>query len=381
MSSSFSVRCARSGLVIATLLLPVLPVQALTFNFIADAGMDAQAYDAFVRAGNRWSSVFTDPVTVNLRIGYSALASGVLAQASSTQTIVPYTNFVSALRADRTSSQDTTAVSNLSADLKFLTNRTSDSPNGPGSATPYLDNDGSFNNQYLRMTSANAKALGLMSATATGTDATITFSNAFSYDFKPWDGIVAGTFDFTGLASHEIGHALGFVSGVDILDYYAGHGGPYGEDNFLLDPLDLFRYSVDSAALGVADFTADARAKYLSLNDGRTLLDSLSTGVYYGDGRQDSHWKDNLGIGVMDPTAAAGELLKFGEADLRALDVVGWNRISATGSAASAPGSAGIAGTAAVPANAVDVDAPAMLWLLGSGAILLFTRRRTAEAG
>ncbi|RTK97388.1 MAG: PEP-CTERM sorting domain-containing protein [Lysobacterales bacterium] len=343
--------------------------------------MDAQAYDAFVRAGNRWSSVFTDPVTVNLRIGYSALASGVLAQASSTQTIVPYTNFVSALRADRTSSQDTTAVSNLSADLKFLTNRTSDSPNGPGSATPYLDDDGSFNNQYLRMTSANAKALGLMSATATGTDATITFSNAFSYDFKPWDGIVAGTFDFTGLASHEIGHALGFVSGVDILDYYAGHGGPYGEDNFLLDPLDLFRYSVDSAALGVADFTADARAKYLSLNDGRTLLDSLSTGVYYGDGRQDSHWKDNLGIGVMDPTAAAGELLKFGEADLRALDVVGWNRISATGSAASAPGSAGIAGTAAVPANAVDVDAPATLWLLGSAALLLLARRRTAGAG
>lgn len=378
MSSSFSVRCARSGLVIATLLLPVLPVQALTFNFIADSGIDSQAYDAFVRAGSRWSSVFTDPVTVNLRIGYSALASGVLAQASSTQAIVPYTNFVSALRADRTSSQDTTAVSNLSADLKFLTNRTSDSPNGSGSATPYLDDDGSFNNQYLRMTSANAKALGLVSATATGTDATITFSNAFSYDFKPWDGIASGTFDFTGLATHEIGHALGFVSGVDVLDYYAGHGGPYGEDNFLLDPLDLFRYSVDSAALGVADFTADARAKYLSLNNGRTLLDSLSTGVYYGDGRQDSHWKDNLGIGVMDPTAAAGELLRFGEADLRALDVLGWNRISATG---SAQGSASIAGTAAVPTNVVDVDAPAMLWLLGSGAILLFTRRRTAEVG
>ena len=51
---------------------------------------------------------------------------------------------------------------------------------------------------------------------------------------------------------HEIGHALGFVSGVDILDYYAGHGGPYDEDSFLLDPLDLFRYSTDSAALRVA---------------------------------------------------------------------------------------------------------------------------------
>ena len=36
---------------------------------------------------------------------------------------------------------------------------------------------------------------------------------------------------------------------------------------------------------------------------------------------------------------------------------------------------------AAAARLAVDVDAPAMLWLLGSGAILLFTRRRTAEAG
>lgn len=369
-------RCGRFGLVFTSLLLPTLPVQALTFNFIADSGMDVQAYNAFVRAGNRWSNAFSDPVTINIRIGYSALASGVLAQASSTQTIVPYTNFVNALSNDRTSTQDTNAANNLSSELKFLTNRTSDNPNGSGSATPYLDDDGSFNNQYLRVTSANAKALGLISETATAVDATITFSNSFSYDFKPWDGINAGTFDFTGLATHEIGHALGFVSGVDILDYYAGHGGPYGEDNFLLDPLDLFRYSTDSAALGVADFTADTRDKYLSLNDGRTMLNSLATGVYYGDGRQDSHWKDNLGIGVMDPTATAGEKLAIKWADLRALDVIGWDRKSVTGAQATSQNvSVSLLG-ADMTSNATDIDAPGVLALLAAGVSLLPLRRR-----
>jgi len=31
---------------------------------------------------------------------------------------------------------------------------------------------------------------------------------------------------------------------------------------------------------------------------------SYATGINFGDGRQASHWKDNLAIGLMDPTAA-----------------------------------------------------------------------------
>jgi hypothetical protein len=33
----------------------------------------------------------------------------------------------------------------------------------------------------------------------------------------------------------------------------------------------------------------------------------FSTGKTFGDGPQASHWKDSLGLGMMDPTAGTGE--------------------------------------------------------------------------
>jgi hypothetical protein len=50
----------------------------------------------------------------------------------------------------------------------------------------------------------------------------------------------------------------------------------------------------------------------------------FATGIVFGDGRQASHWKDDLGIGIMDPTAARGERLDISVPDLRAFDVLGY---------------------------------------------------------
>ena len=89
--------------------------------------------------------------------------------------------------------------------------------------------------------------------------------------------------------------------------------------------LDLFRYSADSTAQNVIDWTASTTDKYFSLDRGLTAIASFSTGRNFGDGQQASHWKDNLGIGIMDPTAARGELLAISANDLLAFDVIGWN--------------------------------------------------------
>ena len=48
----------------------------------------------------------------------------------------------------------------------------------------------------------------------------------------------------------------------------------------------------------------------------------------YGDERQASHWKDNLGLGIMDPTAGNGELLAISANDITGFDVIGYDLVS-----------------------------------------------------
>ena len=55
------------------------------------------------------------------------------------------------------------------------------------------------------------------------------------------------------------------------------------------------------------------------------MLAQFSTGQVHGDGNQASHWKDNLGIGIMDPTVASGVLLSISALDTEAFDVIGWD--------------------------------------------------------
>ena len=323
-------KLARATLLAATMAGLSHSVSALTFNFTFTPTSTPQDIGGFTAAGAFWSSQFSDNVTINMAVGTAALGSGILAQAGSTQGALSYTDFRDALSADDTSGTDTAALSSLSIGPAFnmLLNRTSDNPNGSGSATTYLDSDGDANNSTIRITTANAKALGY-TFEASLSDATITFGNAFTWDYDGSDGIASGSYDFVGIAAHEIGHALGFISGVDVLDGNSPPlNGPFSDNQFtFVSSLDLFRYSANSTAVGAIDWSASATNKYFSLDNGATALAGFSTGSNFGDGRQASHWKDNLGIGIMDPTAATGELLAASSDDFVAFDAIGWNLI------------------------------------------------------
>lgn len=302
---------------------------ALSFNLtdVTPSGMSAAALAGFQQAASIWEATVTDNVEINLLIRFDGndiagdpLGGSTLGSAGSSTGFASYDTFRNALILDNSgSATDITAVANLPAgsSLSFLTNDFSTS-------AVITDNDSSNNNNLLRVNTANAKALGLLAFNDPANDAGIAFNSAFSWDFDQTDGVGAGLQDFVGVTVHEIGHALGFVSGVDIVDYYhgTGAGGPLDLNaSAVHSVLDLFRYS----AAGQLNY-ATGGAPYFSIDGGITNLGGFSTGAYNGDGRQASHWKDNQGLGIMDPTAnPPGNINTLSTLDLQAFDAIGWN--------------------------------------------------------
>jgi hypothetical protein len=307
------------------------PSFALQINLTATG--NAQADAGFRKAADFWQSIFSDDIVVNITSGFAALDPGIIGQAGSEDVFTNYSSFKSALSSDAKSSSDATFVSGLAAGnsySKYINGTAEWANNGYQS---YTQSDV----QILDMTRANAKAMGLINGHDNISDAQITFSSNFGFDFDATDGISAGTMDFVGVATHEIGHALGFTSGVDVLDYYF-YVGAYYYNTFFSDqeyspyatPLDFTRCSAQSVQAGASmDWTIGNAPKDFAINGSCSGAEHVgnawSTGSFVGDGRQASHWKDNLGLGIMDPTAAYGEALHVSNLDVLALDVVGWD--------------------------------------------------------
>ena len=334
------------------------------------------AQQAAFRAGFQiaapyWGSVLTNNITIRLGVGTAALGNGIIGSTGSSGMDYTVANWEAGVNATKSNSAVDTALvmpTLTNGAAFFITNGPNSGANGINTNTLRYDNSAnganSFNNKTLYLNTANVKAIGGAATynndpTSQGynpgqLDGEVQFSSNFGFDFDPTNGLDANTFDFIGVAIHEIGHALGFVSGVDLLDYFGGPSGPGvatgNTFNFnqtsIFSALDMFRYSTDPTNLvagtnPVLDLSVGG-TKYFSVDGGATQFNGNSlfaTGSYNGDGDQASHWKDASGanacgpqIGIMDPTFCYAQQGEVTALDLAAFDAIGYNiAVSARG--------------------------------------------------
>jgi hypothetical protein len=189
--------------------------------------------------------------------------------------------------------------------------------------TPVLPPGSVFNGGVLP-TKANLKALGVtgLDAQFGVSDGSITFNSAAAFDYDNSDGVGAGLKDFESAAIHEIGHALGFGSVVGITG------------DVIPNTLDLFRFQNGAPSVDPTEATFATTPRSL-VTGGVPIFDdgvnewALSS---VSDGNQSSHWKDDLFtgtyLGIMDPTLPTGHMEWITNADLRALDLIGYEVVT-----------------------------------------------------
>ncbi|MEG3641249.1 NF038122 family metalloprotease [Magnetococcus sp. PR-3] len=326
------------------------PVRALTFD-INYTSYTAEQQAAFIRGYTQWTDIITDNVTVIIDTSFASLGGSTLGAASSTYYTVDFDTVRGWMVADAADESDE-AITTYLPDSSSI-NVTTD-PDGT-----------TVNTSLMKVYKANMRGLGITSGYGidwTASDATIQYSSDYSWDYDNSDGVTAGSYDFETVVAHEIGHALGFASGVDTADT---DGSP-----IYLTPLDMFRFSTAADDPTTTDNFTTATRYMIPDASNNVFFDDLyqeylfSTGVYEGDGQQASHWKDGQSpiLGIMDPTLASATAVAISDADQRALDVIGWD----------------IATSASLNASASPIPATGWVMLLGLG--LLWWRFHPPQA-
>jgi hypothetical protein len=295
---------------------------------------NAPAKAAFDRAAAAWEAVINSPVTIYVQADFGP------------------TNFGDPWGSSTLGSTSSPSVGNVA--YSTVRNNLINGASTPAKQAVYqalptnsvpIDASPGFATSVI-VSSSIARAIGILDPTAQPTEgkARIGFNSAFTYDFDPSDGITSGLTDFEAVATHEIGHALGFTSRAangttpamwDLYRFRSGTtgasfttaqrimtiGGPTANSQYYFVPGQTFQLPTQSVT-------------ELGLSDGgpNGSMDNNA------DGNQSSHWRQAIRvngnvitgyIGIMDPRIPSGIRRLITENDTKALDIFGYNATNA----------------------------------------------------
>jgi VCBS repeat-containing protein len=258
---------------------------------------------------NYFDTTFTNPVTVNIDLGYGEIAgtnlgSGALGESETYFNSVSYSQAVNALKANQPSAAQQAAYSTL-----------------PGS-TP-------LGGGTLWVTTADEKALGLLAGSNSAIDGYVGISSTYPFSYSASATPASNQYYFDGVLAHEFSEVLGRSS-------MLGEGFQ-GTNSYTI--MDLFRYSAPgSRQLGTGG------PAYFSINNGTTNLDSWNTNSNgdLGD------WAGSAGADAFLAFSPSGQINAITPTDVTLLNVLGWDTTPPNGIAVTATASEALQGGAPV---------------------------------
>ena len=259
-------------------------VPTFTANFNTNFGTNAAAAQAsWIAAANVFSADFTDNIHINITVDAVA-GTSVFGQSSTFLDSTSYANLRALLVADSKSTDDATAL-------------------GVGGSMTVADPTGGAGTWWVSR--AEAKAIGLIPSDSSN-DGTTTFGAGNPFTFS--GPIAAGTYDFQGVAAHEISEVMGRL-GIS--------GGTVGSFANSYSLIDAFSYTgAGTRGLGTGP------GQNFSINNGTTLLKTFNNAASNGldsrdwaSGTNDS-FNQFSNSGVVNPVSAT---------DVRLLDVIGYD--------------------------------------------------------